>query len=286
MNEFRADLHCHSTCSDGTDSPAEILKKAVELGLSGLSITDHDTIDAYGQAIPLAKELGIELISGVEFSASLDDISVHILAYAFPLDNPLIQDFCARHKQRRNDRNREILKRLNEHGMPLTDEEVMEVVSQTPADVQHSIGRPHIALAMLNKGYIQNIQEAFTKYLAEGKSCYAPGEIFSVQETLDIIHKAQGFAIIAHPHLINHSKILKQLLEMNFDGIECYYARFGAESQQRWLKIAEHRHWMITGGSDYHGSIKPNIPLGASWVNEEYFRHLQKHFKEVSQPNG
>lgn len=282
MNEFRADLHCHTTCSDGTASPEEIVKMAAEIGLKGLSITDHDTIDAYETAVPLAKKLGIELISGIEFSSVQGDVSVHILAYSFPLNSPIIKDFCVRHNQRRTDRNREILQNLTKHGMPISEEEVLAVIPDRPPNAHCSIGRPHIALAMLKKGYIYSIQEGFSKYLGEGKSCYAPGESFSVQETLDIIHQAKGLAVIAHPHLVDYPPTLKQLLEMDFDGIECYYARFTKESQKRWLKIAEHRQWLVTGGSDYHGTIKPNISLGVSWVDEERFRLLQKHFQQVS----
>lgn len=282
MDEFRADLHCHSTCSDGTLTPEEIVEKAASIGLSGLSITDHDTIEAYQQAIPKAKQLGIELIPGVEFSAVHEGVSVHILAYAFSTDNPTIKNFCQRHYQRRINRNREILKLLTKHGMPLSEEELQEMV---PMHAKGTLGRPHIALAMVTKGYIQSIQDAFNKHLGEGKNCYAPGEPFSVEETLKIIHEAGGLAVIAHPHLIDHPATLKKLLEMDFDGIECYYARFPKDSHARWLKIAQHRKWLITGGSDFHGSIKPNIPLGASWVNEEAFRLLQNHRPQYSQPS-
>lgn len=283
MNEFRADLHCHTTCSDGTTSPHEIIHMALENGLSGLSITDHDTIDAYDEALPLAKKMGIEMISGVEFSSMQDEVSVHILAYSFPLNSPVIKDFCLKHKLRRTNRNREILKRLAAHGMPLSEEEVLAVITDCPPNAQCTVGRPHIAQAMLKKGYIHSIQEAFNKYLGEDKSCYTPGESFTTQDTIDIIHQAKGLAVIAHPHLINHAKTLKKLLEMNFDGIECYYARFTEESEARWLKIAKHRNWLITGGSDFHGTIKPNIPLGASWVAEEPFRILQLHFQKASE---
>ncbi len=282
MKEFRADLHCHTTCSDGTTSPEQILKMAVQIGLSGFSITDHDTIDAYQVAVPLAKDLGIELISGAEFSSFQGDVSVHILAYSFPLNSPIIKDFCLKHIERRNNRNRKILTLLNEHGIALNEEDVLASLSPNSASVHCAIGRPHIALAMLKKGYIHTIQEGFNKYLGDGKPCYFPGESFTVQETIDIIHQAKGLAVIAHPHLIDHSATLKQLLEMDFDGIECYYARFNKESLKRWLKIAEHRQWLITGGSDYHGAIKPNTPLGSSWVSEEPFRLLQKHFQAVS----
>lgn len=282
LNEFRADLHCHSTCSDGTSSPEEIVQMAFEKGLKGLSITDHDTIEAYKIALPLAQKLGLELISGAEFSAVHHLSSVHILAYAFSIDNVAIQNFCKRHTQRRKNRNLEILKLLSSKGFPLSEEEVYQAAGASLADPKSTIGRPHIALAMVKKGYIESIQEGFHKYIGEGRCCYSPGESFSTQETIDVIHEAKGLAVIAHPHLIHPPLLLKQLLEMNFDGIECYYAKFTKEAHQRWTKIAKHRRWLITGGSDYHGSIKPNIKLGDSWVDETHFQVLLSHFKKVS----
>lgn len=279
---FRADLHCHSTCSDGTFSPENIIQLASDIGLSAISITDHDTIDAYTTAAPKAKEMGIDLISGAEFSSVLGDHSVHILAYAFPLNSQIIKDFCLKHHERRVERNKMILQLLEQHSMPISEQDVYDVLSlDTPFD-HRSIGRPHIAQAMLKKGYIESITEGFQKYLAEGKSCYAQGASFSAQETIDVIHEAKGLAVIAHPHLINHSPTLQELLKMNFDGIECYYAKFPKGSEKRWIKLAEYRNWLITGGSDFHGAIKPQIPFGASWVDEERFNKLKTHFVQAS----
>lgn len=276
MLDFRADLHCHSTCSDGTATPQEIIELACQKGLQGLSITDHDTIEAYKEAIPIAKAKGLPLVSGVEFSAVHKETSVHILAYSFPLHSPLILDFCHKHYQRRLLRNQAILDRLTAHGMPLTLEDVhpRALVSQV------SMGRPHIALAMLKKGYVTTIQQAFHDYIGEGKSCYEPGHTFSVEETLDLIHCAKGLAVIAHPHLVENIGIIRDLLTMKFDGIEGYYARFPKSKQERWVKIGQHRGWLVTGGSDFHGTIKPTLPLGSSWVGEETFNVLLEHFKQ------
>lgn len=277
MDEFRADLHCHTTCSDGTVSPQAIIQLACDLGLQGLSITDHDTIAAYKEAVPAAQAKNLPLISGLELSSVHHQVSVHILAYSFPLTSLIIEEFCQRHQQRRELRNQAILDRLASQGMPLS-------LADFPQDMliphsKHSIGRPHIALAMMKKGYVQSIQQAFHRYIGEGKSCYVSGAAFSVEETLEIIHQAKGLAIIAHPHLIDNVAILRDLLDMNFDGIEGYYARFPASEHERWLKIGAHKGWLITGGSDFHGTIKPNLPLGCSWVNEETFAILQQHFQ-------
>lgn len=284
MTLFRADLHCHSTCSDGSLQPTELVDLAIKSGLKGLAITDHDTIDAYKTAIPTAVKNGLQLISGVEFSTVLGDVSVHILGYAFSLQNTGIQTFCKKHQQRRLQRNNEILALLTEKGMPITEEEL--ILSVTPEDNPSAIpviGRPHIAKLMVKKNYVTNIREAFHKHIGEGRPCYAKGNFFTPEETIKVIHEAKGFAVIAHPHLVDSSKTLTKLLQLNFDGIECYYAKFPASDHEPWLKIARHRNWMITGGSDFHGDIKPMIPLGCSWVDEDHFNILQNRFLENNQ---
>jgi len=273
MNEFRADLHCHTTCSDGTVTPLEIVQLASDLNLQGLSITDHDTIAAYREAIPAAKIKNLSLISGIELSSVHRQTSIHILAYSFSLDSPFMEAFCELHRKRRELRYQNILNLLASHNMPLSLDDLSFSTST------HSLGRPHIASAMVKKGYVQNIQQAFREYLGEGRPCYIPGTTFSVEETLGVIHKANGLAIIAHPHLIDNIGIVRDLLEMPFDGIEGYYARFPASAHERWLKIGAHKGWMITGGSDFHGAIKPHISLGSSWINKETFTILQNHFQ-------
>lgn len=274
MVNFRADLHCHSTCSDGSLTPKEIVQLAKQINLQGLSITDHDTIAAYEEAVPAAQACGLPLISGIEFSAMYDKTNVHILGYGFPLNAQIIHDVCARHCQIRTDRNQEILDLLAAHGMPIGSDELK---FSTPLSI---IGRPHIALAMQKKGYVTNLQQAFQLYIGEGKPCYAPGKKISVEETLDCIHQAKGLAVIAHPHLIDNTKVIKDLLDLDFDGIEGYYGRFPRSEHERWIKIGAHKGWIITGGSDFHGDIKPNLPLGSSWVNEETFTILYDHFKQ------
>jgi 3',5'-nucleoside bisphosphate phosphatase len=277
MTEFRADLHCHTTYSDGSLSPGELVRHAKKSGLSGLSITDHDTIEAYATAIPVCKEVGIEWISGVEFSSAYNEASVHILGYAFPLNSPDIQSFCEQHGHRRLNRNRIILELLAKNGMPISEQEVIEGAPAV-SSLHRSFGRPHIAQAMIRKGYVATVQEAFKKYLSEGTSCYAQGEFFSVEETLATIHSARGLAVIAHPHLITRNSTIKYLLNMPFDGLECFYGKFQNKEHTRWLTIANKKNWLITGGSDFHGDIKPIIELGCSWIGEDTFRILQKHF--------
>ncbi len=260
--EFRADLHCHTSCSDGTLSPKELIQLASRIGLRGLSITDHDTMAAYEEALPAAEQCGIKLGTGIEFSSDHQGQTVHILAYNFPLDSLEIAAFCIQHEQRRKDRNALMLKKLRAKGF---------IVEEHDLPRKGAIGRPHLAVAMLKRGYISSMREAFHRYLGEGKSCYASGFQFSVEETLHVIHQAGAKAFLAHPHLCPHTRIVKKILEMPFDGIECYYARCHPAHEQRWMKYAKERGLLYSGGSDFHGDIKPQIPLGCSWVDETAF---------------
>jgi predicted metal-dependent phosphoesterase TrpH len=150
----------------------------------------------------------------------------------------------------------------------------MEELTHSAGPKAHTLGRPHIASLMVAKGYVRTFQDAFTKYIGEGRPCYTAGSYFSVQETLNVLKEAGALAVIAHPHLIKKPEILKELLDMPFDGIECYYGTFNNDQNRRFLAIAEKKGWLITGGSDFHGTIKPNIALGASWTPKEHFDKL------------
>lgn len=265
---FRADLHCHSTCSDGSLTPVELVRLAKEKSLQGLAITDHDNVTAYTMAKDEAKLLNIALLPGVEFSSQHNNQNVHILGYSFQLDHPQIQALCRWHLTRRWERCQSIIERLSTLGLPLTSDDV--------ADHAHGglVGRPHIAAAMLKKGFVGSMKEAFQLYLGDGKAAYVPGESISAEETIQALHLAGGVAVIAHPHLIQDPRLFDSLVQLPFDGIEVFYARFHVDQTKRWEEAAKKRNWLITGGSDFHGSIKPDLPLGASWVGEEPFRKL------------
>ena len=268
MSRYRADLHCHSTCSDGTYTPEKLLEHAVAVGLKGISITDHDTLEAYKTATQVAKSLGIDLIPGVELSAFHKGTSVHILGYAFFEGSRILHDFCKRHYLRRCERNANILELLGKHSVLLDEKDIFDECQGTP-------GRPHIALAMVRKGYVRTIQEAFDKYIGDRKPCYSPGEQFSVEETLEVIHNAGGLAVIAHPDKIKSQKVVREILSMKFDGIEGYYSMMRPQREKKWIDIGRQKGWLITGGSDFHGDVKPHIPLGCSWVDEEAFQVLK-----------
>jgi predicted metal-dependent phosphoesterase TrpH len=274
--EFRADLHCHTCFSDGTDTPQQLIQLSIQQGFSGLSITDHDTIAAYEQAIEYARTQNFALLSGVEFSATYRNEPVHILGYAFQLRSEAIDALCKKHQRRRSERNRRILQKLQALNITITMEELENT------GFQGSLGRPHIAHVLLTRGIVSSIQEAFEVYLAEGKVAYDPGEPISVEETIETIHRGKGFAVLAHPHLLKRSTTIKAMLNMPFDGLECYYARFKLDQEKKWIDLAQQRKWLITGGSDYHGSTKPYSVFGSSWVGKEVFEKLYTHFMKVN----
>ena len=203
--------------------------------------------------------------SGVEFSCEFDGMSLHLLGYDFDLKNVGIIDLCLRHQKRRELRNQGILDKLRENNMPISYEELL---SRTEGK---TIGRPHIAQLMIEKGYVKNLREAFNHYIGEGKKCYFQGAPFTVQEAIEVIHQARGKVFVAHPQLLPEEFPIEKLLKLPFDGLECYYCRIFKKS---WVEIAHAKGWMISGGSDYHGVIKPEIELGCSGVDEETFNRI------------
>jgi predicted metal-dependent phosphoesterase TrpH len=265
-HDFRADLHVHSCCSDGSDSPSRLLYLAKAARLSGLSITDHDTIQAYTPELYAeALQLGIELLIGVEVSSEFEGLTVHILAYAF---EPSFEDFLQKVVEKRVERNRRILEKLKKKGIVIEEAELY-----LPGE-KRIVGRPHIAALIVKKKGASSIADAFERYLKDTACCYATGGKFTPREVIEAIHQARGKAILAHPHFLRKGRFSRELLSLPFDGIECYYGSLHREQEAPFVKLAKERDWIATGGSDYHGQLRPQISLGCSWVSEPVFRKL------------
>ncbi len=274
--DFRADLHTHTNCSDGSDDPIALLHLAKEKGLSGLSITDHDTVNAYTpELFAEAERIGLRLLTGIEISSELDKTSVHILGYGFDPKAPTLQLFLKEMQKRRAERNRAILEKLAQRKMPISEQELLDFAYQ--ANAKRTIGRPHIAQLMVQKKYVGSTQQAFELYLREGGLCYTFGVKFTPKEAIEQIHLAKGKAILAHPHFIKSGSFKRKLFDNPFDGIECYYGNLPKELELPWIRLAKEKNWIATGGSDYHGPLKPHISLGASWVGESTLEMLLAH---------
>jgi hypothetical protein len=214
------------------------------------------------------------LLPGIELSSIFEGASVHILGYAFHPQNPVMRTFCDELRGNRRARNHAILGALRESGILLREEDFIMEGGLVR-------GRPHIARAMWEKGYVSSPKEAFRRYIGDGAPCYVQGVKFSAQEVIDLIHKAGGFAVLAHPHLMESPAIVEKLLDLNFDGIECYYANFSKKMNQKWVEAAREHNFFTTGGSDFHGEGRVGIDLGASVAPADTFWKLWNHFKQV-----
>jgi 3',5'-nucleoside bisphosphate phosphatase len=269
--DYKADLHCHSHFSDGELSPKELLYLAKKVGLNGLSITDHDNIEAYTHELfSLAESLKIDLLTGVEISSSLQNETVHILGYGFDSHSSILKKFLEEVRERRYRRNIEILKKLAEKNIFLEEKDLYS--DRYP---KTAIGRPHIAQLLVEKGYVKDFKTAFNEYLKDGGPCFVIGEKFSPLQIIDLLHKVKAKAILAHPDQISDSTVLRELLQMPFDGIEAYYGIMVLHKEMRWVRLAMKKGWLFTGGSDFHGSSKPFVALGCSWVSKECFDKLK-----------
>ncbi|NGX48909.1 MAG: 5'-3' exoribonuclease [Candidatus Anoxychlamydiales bacterium] len=272
--DFRADLHMHSYFSDGTNSPQELLYLAKEKNLSAISITDHDTIDAYDDKLfEIADELGIRLLVGSEISSQLFNKTVHILAYGIDLHSKSFKIFLEKLWEKRRDRNIQILEKLSIKNIDISENDLIEFSRKTNIS-KTVLGRVHIAKLMIEKGYVKTLNEAFDEYIKDDGPCFVMGDRFTPKEVIDQIHMASGKAILAHPNVIKSSRVIDSLLEHDFDGIEVYYAKLYPMHEKKWLKIAEKKNLIASGGSDFHGTVKPFITIGCSWVDEKTFNKI------------
>ena len=256
------DLHTHTTASDGSDSPGQLVAKAQAAGLSAIAVTDHDTVSGLEEAGRAAKDRGIELVPGVELSVNFHKGNMHMLGYYMDVANRRFLEVLERVQGARARRNPKILALLDDLGLPISMKEV-EALSKGG-----QIGRPHIARAMVEKGYVKSVSEAFDKYLKRGARAYAPKSILSPGEAIEVLRGAKGVPVLAHPFSLMTSSqeeldaIVFELKEAGLMGIECYYSEHDSAFTSMCLGLARRYNLVVTGGSDYHGKAKPHIRLG------------------------
>lgn len=256
------DLHTHSTASDGSFPPAEVVRMAKEAGLKAMALTDHDTTDGLAEALAAGEKLGVEVIPGVEISAQHIDDSMHVLGYFLDLFGGRLEERLGVLKQARKDRNPKIIAKLNALGINITIEQVERISGGG------QVGRPHIARALLESGYVGSMQQAFDIYLRNGGKAYVAKYRFPPAEALEMIREAKGVPVLAHPFTLGlgNPAALKALLQdlkaHGLAGIEVFYADHTPEQEALYLKLAQELGLLITGGSDFHGANKPEVTLG------------------------
>ena len=261
------DLHIHSTASDGSLTPFEILQLAQKLDLGAIAITDHDSLEGSKEALRAGIPTSLKFLSGVEISAAYPQFfsrsgSFHLLGYAIRLDDRALNQSLDKLRQARKNRNPEILKRLNKLGYPLTLTEVRTVAGEG------QLGRPHIAQAMVKKGYATSVNDAFDNFLGTDQPAYVNKYRIECIEAVQAITAAGGIPVLAHPGLlgIDDEKALKQLIgnlkDIGIRGIEVYYPEHTAQQMETYAEFARHFDLLVTGGTDFHGKMMPDIKLG------------------------
>ena len=246
------DFHMHSIYSDGVKSPEELLRHALDCNLSMMALTDHDEIDGI-KALRTAQEQldpekTIKFINGCEFSADYKDKSIHILGYRFDETNKELRDFIEYFKSKREERIDEIIKRCNNVGYCISKDDLLKKFPKTQA-----YGRPHIGQLLIDGGYAKDINDVFKDILRKDSPCYVPKVKIEVPYIIDIIHKAGGLAVMAHPKLVTSDEYVVEMLAYDFDGMEVYHTKHNDDDVKRYKALAKEHNLFITGGSDYHG---------------------------------
>ncbi len=256
----RADLHIHSIASDGKLTPADIVREAAGRGLSFIALTDHDSIDGIVSAQAAACAFtGLKVIPGVEISTDIPHNEIHILGYFIDYTDPEFNAALQKFKNSRLQRGQKMVAKLKRLGINIDWQRVMEIASGS------SIGRPHIAQAMLEKGYITSFKQAFTEYLGHDRPAYVAREKMTPTEAVALIIKAKGLPVLAHPLTLTDPEAMTMELKAGgLVGIEAYYNGYTSEEVDRLVTIADRHGLIATGGSDYHGLDPTETAIGGT----------------------
>ena len=272
-----ADLHIHTTCSDGSFTPAEILKMAESKRIKTLALTDHDTISGIDSVVDQATTMGINLIPGVEISTKYQHGAQHLLGYKIDIQSGLGEKLVE-YREMRYNRNLEIIAKLNELKIDINLAEVIRMAGQP-----ESLGRPHIANFLVAKGIVASVEEAFLVYLKKGGKAYVSRELPSVESSIKLIHTAGGYAVLAHPFSLHLNekklfKYIKYLKDIGLDGLEIYHSSHNRRQIKLLKKFCLSLNLYGSAGSDFHGRAKKNVLLGKvlskkrielSWISEQ-----------------
>lgn len=256
------DLHTHTTASDGSLSPRDLITESARFGLSAVAVTDHDTTDGLDEALAAGGEVGIRVIPGVELSVDHQSGSIHLLAYGIDHHDPEFNRKLNSLRSSRDERNCRIVARLCELGYPITIEAVQSWSNEG------TTGRGHIGQALVAAGYTSSVEEAFDKLLSKGGPAYIDRYRMKMGEAIRLVHEIGGIAVWAHPGLHEHRldsllKLLPSWVAWGLDGLESDYSQHTIELSGNLRRIAKEQGLIITGGSDFHGLLKPNIKLGS-----------------------
>ena len=266
-----ADLHIHTTASDGTFSPRRVVQEAVKREIHAIAITDHDTVQGIPEAIQAGKDMNVEVIPGVELATDERGIEVHILGLFIDWEDKTLQDTLKNLSTQRVIRMKKMIYKLAQFGMNIKFEEVLDL---TTGDI---MGRLHLAQVMKKKKYVKSIAEAFNKHIGDEKPCYVSRYKLSSDETISLIHRMGGISIIAHPMILHRDDIIIDLIKKGLCGIEAFYHHQSKETAEHYEKLAKNYELLVTGGSDCHGEAKNKILMGSVKIPYKYVERLKKY---------
>ena len=290
------DLHTHSTASDGTLSPTELMRAASAAGLAAIALTDHDTGNGLAEAAAEAAKLGIRFVPGIEISAEYPHPgTLHILGHFVDPESPGLRKMSTILLEGRNARNPKIVERLNQLGCKITMEQVEAIARErVEAGQPVVIGRPHIAEALVRANCVANLKQAFNVYLGTTGSAFFPKERLTPRQAIDCIHEAGGLATVAHPVQLRCDNpahlqtVIGNLAEAGMDGIEVWHCDHDENARGTMLELSRRYNLVPTGGSDFHGGHKPDVALGRGRNNvrvpAEVLERLEAHWKSRRQP--
>jgi 3',5'-nucleoside bisphosphate phosphatase len=270
-----ADLHLHTKFSDGTFTPEELVLHAQQHGLACIALTDHDTVEGCAPTGAACAAVRMEFIPGAELTAEHQDVEVHILGYFLDIQNKTLLKRLAQFQSVRQNRIHEMVAALNKLGVPLKAEAVFALANCK------SPGRPHVARALVKEKLIDNLDEAFERFLKKGRPAWVPKTKMSAREGVELIHQAGGLAVMAHPGLNRTDDIIPDLVDAGLDGIECFHTKHSTVMSERYLEIADKYHLLVTGGSDCHGFSKARPLIGTVRLPYDHVERLKARVAEL-----
>jgi predicted metal-dependent phosphoesterase TrpH len=270
MQKKYIDLHIHTTASDGLLTPEEVVEIAAKEGLSAISITDHDSIDGYLSAQEKAEELGIELIPGVELSLTHKGEDFHLLGYLIDCENPEFLKKISSFQEERRIRGEKMVEKLNDLGIDLSMDTVKSIAGKG------SVGRPHLADALVKEEFVHTYEEAFARYLGYHAQAYVPKKYLTPKEGIELIHLVRGVAVLAHPGAGRTAQAIYDFLPLGLDGIEAYHCKHERDTTRNLINMAKKLGLIYTGGSDCHGRKKDKILIGTVKVPYSCLEMLRK----------
>ena len=270
------DLHLHTNFSDGTYSPEELAQHAKNHDLAAIALTDHDTVEGCERMKSACEGHGIEFIPATELTAELNGIELHLIGYFIDTQSPEVLGEMARFQQVRQDRIREIVERLRQLNVPLDVEDVWAIANCK------SPGRPHVARALIKRNLCGSLDEAFERFLKKGKPAWVPKCKISAEDAIELVHRAGGLAVLAHPGLARSEEAIFPLIDLGVDGLECFHTKHSPSMSEYLVGVAEDHNLLVTGGSDCHGMNKGKPLIGSIKLPYEYVRLLKERLAPKS----